>query len=243
MRWMRRCVCTCLLVSPACGGDDGSGDGTGGHGSGHASGSGDDASDGASGDGDSTAAIDPTSLSFFVSSMGSGTRGGNFGGLEGADALCQELAEAAGAGARTWHAYLSTTTENARDRIGTGPWYNFAGDMVAADVESLHTDGLANGSDGEPQHVLTEYGAEVPIGEDYDILTGSTEEGTLYEERNCNDWTSDTDEFEARVGHSYPPNDADNSTSWNSAHSTNGCSEEDFLSDACRGRIYCFAID
>lgn len=241
--WMRLCSCTCLLLSPACGGDDASDDAaTGGHGSDAGSGSGDDAS-GSATDDDPTVGTDPNAMSFFVSSMGSGARGGNFGGLAGADAFCQELADAAGVGERTWHAYLSTTTEDARDRIGSGPWYNFAGDMVAADVESLHTDGLANGTNGQPQHVLTEYGDEVPISEDYDILTGSTEEGTLYEERNCNDWTSDTSEFEARVGHSYPPNDADNPTSWNSAHSTNGCSEADFLSDSCRGRVYCFAID
>lgn len=240
MRRIRLGLCVCVSLVLACS-DDGSTNESGAGGSGSATDSDSDGS-GAT-DGDSTAAADPTAMSFFVSSTGSGARGGNFGGLAGADAFCQELADAAGVGDRTWHAYLSTTTADARDRIGSGPWYNFADEMVAADVESLHTDGLANGTDERPNQVLTEYGDEVDVGDDYDILTGSTEEGTLYEERTCNDWTSDTSEFEARVGHSYPPNDPENPTSWNSAHSTNGCSEADFLSDACRGRVYCFAID
>jgi hypothetical protein len=190
-------------------------------------------------DGDSTAASQP-GMSFFVSSMGSGARGGNWGGVAGADAFCQELAEAAGVGERTWHAYLSTTTENARDRIGPGPWYNFAGDMVAADVESLHADGISN---DDPQHVLTEYGEEVPFSDDYDIITGSNEDGTVYEERHCNDWTSDSADFRARAGRSSAPSDPENNPSWNSAVSTEGCGEADFMEDACRGRIYCFAID
>jgi hypothetical protein len=235
MQWKRLGLCTCVLVSLACG-DDGSSNESGAQGSDTGSASGD--SSGAS-EGDSTAATDPTGMSFFVSSEGSGARGGNFGGLEGADAFCQELADAAGVGERTWHAYLSTTTENARDRIGPGPWFNFAGDMVAADVESLHADGISN---NDPQHVLTEYGEIVEVGDDYDILTGSNEDGTPHED-NCNDWTSDTDEFETRVGHSIWSDDPDTPRSWNSAHSTNGCSEADFMSDACRGRIYCFAID
>lgn len=190
--------------------------------------------------GDSTAAGDPGSMSFFVTSEGSGARGGNFGGVAGADEMCQMLAEAAGVGDRTWHAYLSTTTEDARDRIGTGPWYNFAGEMVAADVASLHTDGLSN---DDPQHVLTEYGDIVTVGDQYDILTGSEEDGTVYEDRTCNDWTSDTSDFQARVGHSHPPNDPQYSSSWNSAHSTDGCSEQDLIDDTGIGRLYCFAID
>lgn len=82
-----------------------------------------------------------TSLSFFVTSVGSGDQGGNLGGLEGADARCQQLADAVGAGSKTWRAYLSTSTVDARDRIGAGPWYNANGDQVAADVDSLHSDG------------------------------------------------------------------------------------------------------
>lgn len=240
MQRTRLCSYTCVLavmavVMVACG-DDGPGAESGSQASGSGSG---DSGSGAS-EGDSTAASDPGGMTFFVSSEGSGARGGNWGGLAGADAFCQELAAAAGVGDHTWHAYLSTSAENARDRIGPGPWHNFAGVMVAADVESLHADGISN---GDPQHVLTEYGEEVDVGDDYDILTGSNEDGTVYPERTCNDWTSDTSDFEARVGHSHPPNDPENSASWNSAHSTNGCSEEDFLSDACRGRVYCFAID
>jgi len=237
MKWMRLGLCACVSLALACG-DDGSSNESGAHGSGSAPGSGSDGS-GAS-EGDSTAASDPTAMSFFVSSEGSGTRGGNFGGLSGADAFCQELAEAADAGDRSWHAYLSTTTENARDRIGAGPWHNFAGEMIAADVESLHADGLSN---GDPQHVLTEYGDEVLFSDDYDVITGSNEDGTVYEERNCNDWTSDTADFRARYGRSSIPSNPENSPSWNSAGATNGCGEADFKEDACRGRIYCFAID
>jgi hypothetical protein len=239
MQWTRLGLCTCVLVAVACGGD-GSTNETGSADTEMGSGGSESGSGSGASEGDSTAATDPDGMTFFVSSMGSGERGGNWGGLEGADAFCQELAEAAGVGAHTWHAYLSTSAEDARDRIGPGPWHNFAGVMVAADVASLHADGLSN---GDPQHVLTEYGNEVDVGDDYDILTGSNEDGTMYEERTCNDWTSNTSDFEARVGHSHLPNDADNSASWNSAHSTNGCSQEDFMSDACQGRIYCFAID
>lgn len=233
-RWLTLGSCAVLMLG--CGDDDGPSGETGAQAT--ETSSGDGASEASVGD--STAASDPGSMSFFVTSEGTGTRGGDLGGLAGADAICQQLAEAAGVGDRTWHAYLSTTTENARDRIGPGPWYNFAGVMVAADVESLHADGLSN---ADPQHVLTEQGEVVDVGDDYDILTGSQEDGTLQEERTCNDWTSSTSDFEARVGHSSRSDDPDVSISWNSAHSTNGCSEEDFQDDACRGRLYCFAID
>lgn len=235
-RWLAVSVSACVVLG--CGGDDGPSGETGAEAT--ETSTGDGSGDGSASMGDSTAAGDADGMSFFVTSEGTGARGGNLGGLAGADAICQQLAEAAGVGGRTWHAYLSSSAENARDRIGTGPWYNYAGVMVAADVESLHADGLSNGA---PQHVLTEYGEVVDVGDDYDILTGSQDDGTYYEERTCNDWTSNTADFEARVGHSSLSDDPDVSTSWNNAHSTNGCSEEDFQDDACRGRLYCFAID
>lgn len=178
-------------------------------------------------------------MTFFATSAGSGALGGNLGGLAGADAICQMHAEAAGQGGCTWHAYLSTAEEDARDRIGSGPWQNAAGDVIAADVESLHTDGLSN---GDPQHVLDENGAEVP-GNEHDILTGSTEEGTVAEGSTCADWTSDSADDVAFVGHSDIPGNPQFSPSWNSAHETPGCREQDLDQTGGAGRLYCFAID
>jgi hypothetical protein len=182
---------------------------------------------------------EPLGLSFFVTSVGSGDAGGDLGGLEGADAACQSLAEAVGAGDRTWHAYLSDSTEDARDRIGAGPWYNAAGDMIAADAGSLHADGLSN---GDPQHMLDENGNEVPANE-HDILTGSQEDGTLLEGSTCDDWTSNGGGDQARVGHSDIPANPMFSPSWNSAHDTPGCGPDDLQDVGGAGRLYCFAID
>jgi hypothetical protein len=178
-------------------------------------------------------------MSFFATSVGSGKNGGNLGGLTGADATCQALADAVGQGACTWQAYLSDSTEDARDRIGTGPWQNANGDVIANDVDALHTDGLSN---GDPQHVLDENGQEVP-GPEHDILTGSQEDGTLLEGSTCDDWTSDTDEFLARVGHSDIPMNPEFSPSWNSAHDAPGCRPQDLDQVGGAGRLYCFAID
>ena len=188
--------------------------------------------------GSSTGSAACEGMSFFATSVGSGVLGGNLGGLEGADAICQGLADAVGQGSCTWHAYLSSSQEDARDRIGPGPWYNFAGDMIAADVESLHTDGLSN---GDPQHVLDENGNEVP-GNEHDILTGSQEDGTLMDGATCNDWTSDSSDDIGRVGHSDIPGNPQFSPSWNSAHDSAGCSENDLDSTGGAGRLYCFAI-
>jgi hypothetical protein len=179
------------------------------------------------------------SLSFFVTSVGSGTLGGNLGGLTGADAICQGLADAAGAGARTWHAYLSSSTEDARDRIGSGPWFNAAGAQIAASVEALHTDGLSN---GDPQHALDENGDEVPAAE-HDILTGSEEDGPVYADRTCADWTSASDDDIGQVGHSDIPSNPMFSPSWNSAHDSAGCSQTGVAERGGSGRLYCFAID
>jgi hypothetical protein len=178
-------------------------------------------------------------MTFFATSAGSGDLGGNLGGLAGADAMCQGFAEAVGQGGCTWHAYLSTADENARDRIGTGPWSNANGDMIASDVESLHDDGLSN---GDPQHVLDENGAEVP-GNEHDILTGSQEDGTLLDGATCANWTSDTSDEVAQVGHSDIPDNPQFSPSWNSAHDTPGCTPDDLQATGGAGRLYCFAID
>ncbi len=178
-------------------------------------------------------------MTFFATSVGSGEMGGNLGGLEGADATCQALAEAVGQGGCTWHAYLSTSEEDARDRIGTGPWQNANGDMVASDVESLHDDGLPNGD--PEQLVLDENGAEVP-GNEHDILTGSNEDGTLLDGSTCADWTSSSGDDVARVGHSDIPDNPMFSPSWNSAHDTPGCAPDDLDQVGGAGRLYCFAI-
>jgi hypothetical protein len=189
--------------------------------------------------GSTTETVDPMGLSFFVTSVGSGDAGGDLGGLEGADAMCQALADAVGEGARTWQAYLSTSTVDARDRIGEGPWYNAAGEMIAADVEALHTDGLSN---GDPQHALDENGETVP-GQEHDILTGSQEDGTLLADATCDDWTSNGGGDVAQVGHSDIPMNPMFSPSWNSAHDTPGCGPDDLEQTGGAGRLYCFAID
>lgn len=213
-------------------------------GSGSASGSTTDATTAAT---DSTGMSDETSsgaaacegMTFFATSVGSGANGGDLGGLRGADATCQMLADAVGQGDCTWHAYLSTSTVDARDRIGSGPWVNSAGETIAADVDALHNDGLSN---GDPQHVLDENGVEVP-GNEHDILTGSNEDGTLLADTTCQDWTSSSNQDTARVGHSDIPNNPMFSPSWNSAHDTPGCHQGGLEQTGGSGRLYCFAID
>jgi hypothetical protein len=177
-------------------------------------------------------------FTFFVTSQGSGALGGNLGGLAGADTMCQALAGTAGLGNATWRAYLSTGDENARDRIGSGPWFNFDGEMIAADVDALHADGLSNGM---PQHALDEYGNVVPSSE-HDILTGSIDDGTIAQGSTCNDWTSDAGGDSARVGHSDIPSNPSFSPSWNNAHDSAGCSQANLEQTGGSGRLYCFAL-
>ncbi len=193
------------------------------------------------------------SLSFFVTSVGTGSLGGNVGGLAGADELCQNLAAAVGAGEKTWHAYLSSSSEDARDRIGTGPWYNARLQVVAADVEALHENeiprllwGVTEDPDGEGL-VIDENGELVPLTE-HDIVTGSTMSGTLSEGRTCLDWTSASEDDVAQVGHSdiAPPGvtiEGVDIQSWNSAHDTVSCTEQGLAERQGAGRFYCFAID
>lgn len=177
-------------------------------------------------------------MSFFATSEGSGKLGGNLGGLDGADETCQALAEAAGAGACTWHAYLSTADQDARDRIGAGPWENFNGDVIAADVAALHEDGVSN---GEPQFVMDENGEPIPANE-HDILTGSAEDGTLLDDASCADWTDASGDEQAGVGHSDIPGNPAFSPSWNAAHVVGGCTPGDLQSTNGAGRLYCFAL-
>ncbi len=192
-------------------------------------------------------------MSFFVTSVGTGVIGGDLGGLAGADEMCQSLAAAVDAGDLTWHAYLSTSTEDARDRIGTGPWYNQRLQEVAADVDALHEDGIARlewfvtEDPDEEGLLIDENGHLVPLSE-HDIITGSTMEGRVLEERTCVDWTSGSEDDLAQVGHSdLAPEGVTiggpDRLSWNSAHDTVSCTESGLAERQGAGRFYCFAID
>jgi hypothetical protein len=182
-----------------------------------------------------------TTMGFFITSKGLGD-GANLSGLAGADAHCQQLAEAVGVSGKTWKAYLSTTTENAGDRIGTGPWHNAKGEIIASSVEELH--GGANKIN--KQTGLTEKGEMVKGRGDqpnmHDILTGSTPEGTLAQGQTCNDWTSNG-QGAAMVGHHDRIGLRDDapSKSWNSSHPSRGCGEADLPKSGGAGLFYCFA--
>ncbi len=187
------------------------------------------------------------SMSFFITSVGSGN-GANLGGLEGADAHCAALATAVGAGGKTWRAYLSTQGAggvNARDRIGTGPWFNAKGVQIAANVDELHSEAALTGKENS----LTEAGNMVKGRGDepnqHDILTGSQADGTAFTDgtdHTCNNWTSSS-EGTAAVGHFDRQGGGANPTSWNSAHSSRSCSQEDLIATGGNGYFYCFATN
>lgn len=201
---------------------------------------GSDAAGGAGGAGAAPAAAGD--MSFFVTSVGSGVLGGNLGGLEGADEICQGLADAVGAGDKTWRAYLSTDTVDAATRIGEGPWFNQAGVQIAASLEELHAaDTVFN---GDPNLILDENGQNAP-GAQHDILTGSNADGTAAVGLNCDNWTSDSADLteNPRVGHSDIPANTMFSPSWNAAHEAANCSEDGLTQRGGNGRLYCFAID
>ncbi len=191
-------------------------------------------------------------MSFFVTSAGSG-KGADFGGLAGADKHCQALAAAAGAGSRTWHAYLSTSAQagatavNARDRIGKGPWKNAKGVVIASSVAELHgTNNLTK------QTALTEKATVINGAGDtpnqHDILTGSQPDGTAFagaDDKTCGNWTKGGNDGSAIVGHAdrtgldtTPP-----ALSWNSSHPTKGCSDPGLVSTGGAGHLYCFAVN
>jgi hypothetical protein len=188
--------------------------------------------------------------SFFLTSAGPGN-GADLGGLTGADAHCARLAEAALINGKTWRAYLSATGGNgsaavdARDRIGSGPWSNVRGIVVARDVTDLH--GATNNL--TKQTVLDEQGREVNGRGDspnrHDILTGSNADGTGYDagdDTTCDDWTSSAADGSARVGHHDRTGGGDDPTSWNSAHASRGCGQEDLQGTGGDGLFFCFAI-
>ncbi|WP_137123633.1 hypothetical protein [Roseomonas sp. HF4] len=198
-------------------------------------------------------AANPAAMTFFVTSVGSGN-GADLGGLAGADAHCQSLAQAAGAGGRTWRAYLSTQAAggaaavNARDRIGAGPWRNAQGVVVAQSVAELH--GQNNLT---KQTALTERGAVVNGRGDqpntHDILTGSQEDGTAFtgaEDMTCRNWTYSGPDGAAMLGHHDRmglPNDP-RASFWNASHaSRGGCSQDALRGTGGAGLFYCFAIN
>ncbi len=187
-------------------------------------------------------------MSFFVSSRGSG-HGADLGGLAGADQLCSSLASAAGAGGKTWRAYLSTqgpNNVNARDRIGKGPWRNAKGVVIAQNLAELHGNNNIN-----KQTALTEKGEIVNGFGDkpnmHDILTGSQPDGTTIKgdvDTTCGNWTK-SGEGAAMLGHSDRTglDESAPAKSWNSAHQSRGCSIDALKSTGGDGRIYCFAAN
>ncbi len=194
------------------------------------------------------ASAQDASMSFFVTSVGSGN-GGDLGGLEGADAHCAKLAEATGSGGKTWRAYLSTQKDgkrgiSARDRIGSGPWHNSKGELIAKNLDQLHLNpnivkttaldengNLVNGRGDKPNR--------------HDLLTGTMADGTAYfprvkEDRTCSNWTS-SGEGSATVGHH--DRHGGGNTSWNAAHNSRGCSQDALKSTGGSGLFMCFAAN
>lgn len=189
-------------------------------------------------------------MSFFVTSVGVGD-GANLGGLADADSHCQRLAEAVGAGNKTWRAYLSTSgpgAVSARDRIGQGPWYNARGAQVAKNLGHLHGDTLEEARLGNTLQRVTavnEKGEPVKgSGESpnqHDILTGSQPDGRAFTDsadHTCKNWTSNG-EGSAQVGHH--DRTGGPSLSWNSVHASRGCSQQNLVATGGAGLFYCFA--
>lgn len=188
-------------------------------------------------------------MNFFITSKGPGN-GADLGGLEGADRQCSMLAEAAGApSGLTWHAYLSAVAAagkpavHAKDRIGSGPWYNSAGVMVAKDVAELHSDANTLGKETS----LTEKGEKVNGRGDtpntHDILTGSTLAGMAVVDTvdtTCGNWTSSAADGGAWLGHHDRQGGGQNPTSWNSAHRSRGCGQQNLVATGGNGLFYCF---
>ena len=191
-------------------------------------------------------------MTFFITST-SGPDGANFGGIEGADKHCQALATKAGAGSKTWRAYLSTQAEggkpaiNARDRIGKGPWVNTEGAEIAANVDELHS----NKSRINVEIGRSENGRRIPgrlfVVNQHDILTGSTADGLAFppeKDMTCGNWTKNG-EGSAMVGHHdrMGLRDDEASKSWNASHPSRGCSAAALKSSGGAGLLYCFAAN
>ena len=197
----------------------------------------------------------PQPMSFFVTSVGLGN-GANLGGLAGADRHCQALASAAGAGTKTWHAYLSTSASggqaavNARDRIGSGPWYSAKGARIAQNVGDLHGDTIEQarlGNNINKTTAISEKGEPIKGAGDtpnqHDILTGSQPDGRAYTDgadHTCGNWTSGA-AGTAQLGHH--DRTGGGNTSWNATHPSRGCSQENLVATGGAGLLYCFAIN
>jgi len=197
----------------------------------------------------------PQPMSFFVTSVGLGN-GANLGGLAGADRHCQALASAAGAGSKTWHAYLSTSASggqaavNARDRIGSGPWYSAKGARIAQNVGDLHGDTIEQarlGNNINKTTAISEKGEPIKGAGDtpnqHDILTGSQPDGRAYTDgadHTCGNWTSGA-AGTAQLGHH--DRTGGGNTSWNATHPSRGCSQENLVATGGAGLLYCFAIN
>jgi hypothetical protein len=195
---------------------------------------------------------EPPEMGVFVTSVGPGD-GANLGGLAGADAHCQALAEAAGSGGKTWRAYLSTQATggaeavNARDRIGSGPWHNAAGDLIGADIDDLHY----NNANINYQMATDENGNTVNSGgmgdepNRHDVLTGTRMDGTAFgpeEDRTCGNWTSNS-EGQAWVGHHDRFRFTTPGSPWNSVHPSRGCSQDALAESGGAGLYFCFAAE
>jgi hypothetical protein len=206
--------------------------------------------------------MQPDLASFFVAENPSGT--GNLGGLAGADQICQSQAQAIGgrAATRTWHAYVSqeqrgpTPSVNARDRIGTGPWYNVKGQLIASNVADLHGDQQRDRNNIQAATALDIKGEQIP-GNVHDALTGSDSQGRAFVDgydHTCNNWTSDqmtlpqpanatvpADRARAMLGHTN--RQGGGNTSWNAAHMSQGCTKQALVNTGGAGKLYCFAIN
>jgi Collagenase NC10 and Endostatin len=203
----------------------------------------------------------PPAMTFFIAQNPTGT--GNLGGIAGADQICQNAAQAAGGlnFNHTWHAYLSQQQRgdqpriNARDRVGTGPWYNAKGQLIASSVADLHGDQQRDRNNIQRATALDARGNEIP-GNEHDILTGSDSQGRAFTDgidHTCNNWTSDGmtlpqqnanipgDRARAMLGHM--DRTGGQNTSWNAAHMSQGCSKQALNNTGGAGRIYCFAIE
>ena len=187
-------------------------------------------------------------MTFFLTGKGPGD-GANLGGLEGADAHCTAMAEAAGVTGKTWRAYLSTTGSdgvNAKDRIGTGPWHNAKGVQVASSVADLHSD---NNMLSKENSISAEGKQINGRGDDpnrHDILTGSKMDGTAGSDSvdtNCQNWTTNAENGSALVGHHDRDGGGTNPTSWNEAHGSRGCGQENLQGTGGDGLFYCFATN
>jgi hypothetical protein len=189
-------------------------------------------------------------MGFFVTS--SNPKGGNLGGLAGADQVCQSLAQTAGAGGKTWHAYLSTSTVDAKTRIGNGPWYNYKGELIAQNVADLHT---AEKNKISGTTAITEKGtapnylamvdgkpaaAAQPL--QHDILTGTNEDGTKNAD-TCNNWTAGDASAKAMLGHADRLGRNAGLNSWNAIHASQGCGLEQLAPTGGAGLLYCFATN